>query len=49
MSACQNIGRDSLFEPAHRPPPLLEVPMVPLDPIVEVARAPMFDIGQDLA
>ncbi len=44
---CQRIGRGRLFESTHRVQSLFEVPVVPLDPVVEVFRAPMLHIRKD--
>jgi hypothetical protein len=45
VAAGQRGSRAGLLEATHRIQALLEMPVVALDPIVEVARAPMFNVG----
>ena len=44
MTTRQDVGRDRTLEASHRPQSLLEVPVIPFQPVVEILRRPMFDI-----
>ncbi len=49
MVSGEEVGRARLLEATHWAEALLEVPVIPLDSIIQVARTPMIDVRQDPA